>query len=72
MTERTTEYTLMPEPTIQVAVRLPQSLVEKIDAEKTARIIRLVFYLGVDVANADARPQWDPASRRQIVQGPGN
>ena len=46
--------------------------VEKIDAEKTARIIRLVFYLGVDVANADARPQWDPASRRQIVQGPGN
>jgi len=34
VTERTTEYTLMPEPTIQVAVRLPQSLVEKIDAER--------------------------------------
>ena len=46
--------------------------VDKIDAEKTARIIRLAFYLGVDVANADARPQWDPESRRRIAQGPGN
>jgi hypothetical protein len=42
---------------------------DKIDAEKEARIVRLVFYLGLDVANATARPQWNPDSYRRIVQG---
>jgi hypothetical protein len=41
--------------------------VEKIDAEKAARIVRMVFYVGLEVANATARPQWNPASRAQIV-----
>jgi hypothetical protein len=45
--------------------------VDKIDAEKEARIVRMVFYIGLDVANATARPQWNPASRREIVE-PGN
>jgi Zn-dependent M28 family amino/carboxypeptidase len=42
---------------------------EKIDAEKAARIMRMVFYVGLEVANAAARPQWNPASRAQIVEG---
>jgi hypothetical protein len=43
--------------------------VDKIDAEKTARIVRMVFYVGLEVANTTARPQWNPASRAQIVEG---
>ena len=33
---------------------------DRIDVEKLARISRLMFYIGVSVANADTRPQWDP------------
>jgi Zn-dependent M28 family amino/carboxypeptidase len=43
--------------------------VDKIDAEKEARIVRMVFYIGLDVANATVRPQWNPESRREIVEG---
>jgi len=32
--------------------------VGKIDGEKESRIVKLVFYLGLEVANADRRPQW--------------
>ncbi len=39
----------------------------KIDGDKMARIGRLTFYLGLDVANAEQRPKWDPDSYRQIV-----
>ncbi len=44
---------------------------DKIDTEKTARIGRLLLYLGIDVADADARPVWNPDSYREIVEGPG-
>ncbi len=40
---------------------------DKIDAEKESRITRLIFYLGLDVANAAARPKWNPDSYKQIV-----
>jgi Zn-dependent M28 family amino/carboxypeptidase len=40
---------------------------DKIDAEKESRIARLVFYLGLDVANAAARPKWNPDSYKEIV-----
>jgi hypothetical protein len=49
----------------------PTDSVEKIDAEQEARILRLVFYLGLNVANAAARPAWHPESRRQIVEAGG-
>jgi hypothetical protein len=42
---------------------------DKIDAEKESRIVRLVFYLGLDVANAAQRPQWNPDSYKRIVMG---
>jgi peptidase M28-like protein len=41
---------------------------DKIDGEKESRILRLLFYLGQDVANAPNRPQWNPASRAEIVE----
>jgi Zn-dependent M28 family amino/carboxypeptidase len=41
---------------------------EKIDAEKESRIVKLVFYLGLEVANAAERPRWNPDSYKQIVQ----
>lgn len=40
---------------------------DKIDAEKESRIARLVFFLGLDVANAAARPKWNPDSYKEIV-----
>ena len=46
----------------------PSDEVSKIDSEKTSRIIRLMFYLGLEVANAPERPQWDPDSYEQIVR----
>jgi len=47
--------------------RVTDSL-DKIDAEKAARIVRMVFYVGLEVANTTSRPQWNPASRAQIVE----
>jgi len=47
----------------------PNDEVDKINGEKAARIARLVFYLGVEVANAAERPKWDPQAYRQIVGG---
>ncbi|MGH7548938.1 MAG: M20/M25/M40 family metallo-hydrolase [Gemmatimonadales bacterium] len=41
---------------------------DKIDAEKASRIVKLLFYLGLEVANAPGRPKWNPDSYRQIVQ----
>lgn len=40
---------------------------DKIDVEKTARISRLMFYIGLAVANADTRPGWDPGSFARLV-----
>jgi hypothetical protein len=44
---------------------------ENIDAEKAARITRLMFYLGLEVANAPERPKWDPKHYAEIVGGGG-
>ncbi len=46
--------------------------VAKIDAEKESRVIKLVFYLGLEIANAPERPKWNPESYRRIVQAAGN
>lgn len=45
----------------------PTDSVEKIDAEKEARIVRLLFFVGQDVANAAKRPEWTAMSYKQIV-----
>jgi hypothetical protein len=41
---------------------------DKIDGEKEARILRLLFYLGQEVANAPTRPEWNPESKAEIVE----
>lgn len=46
----------------------PSDSPEKIDAEKEARILRLIYYLGQEIANAPERPQWKPESYRKIVE----
>jgi hypothetical protein len=50
----------------------PSDSPDKIDGEKEARILKLLFYLGQDVANAPERPRWKPESYRQIVEGAGS
>ena len=49
----------------------PSDHVEKIGAEKEARILQLLFYVGLDIANAAERPKWNPDSYAEIVEGPG-
>jgi len=46
----------------------PSDELHRIDGEKEARLVRLLFYLGTTVANAVSRPQWTPGSYRQIVE----
>jgi hypothetical protein len=41
---------------------------EKINSDKEARILRLLFYLGREVGNAPSRPQWKPESYKEIVE----
>jgi Peptidase family M28 len=48
----------------------PGDEVDLIDFEKMARIGRLVFYLGLDIANADERPAWDPEAYEKVVETP--
>ena len=40
---------------------------DRVDADKAARISRLVFYLGLEVGNADEKPEWNPESYQRIV-----
>lgn len=40
---------------------------DRIDAEKQARILRLIFHLTAEIADRPARPQWNPASYDAIV-----
>jgi len=40
---------------------------DRIDGEKAARIAKLVFYLGLEIGNAQARPIWNPDSYARIV-----
>jgi hypothetical protein len=50
----------------------PSDELENIDAEKAARIVKLMFYLGLEVANAPERPKWDPEHYAEIVGGKGS
>ncbi len=41
---------------------------DKINSEKEARILKLLYFLGQDVANAPKRPEWKPESYKEIVE----
>lgn len=45
----------------------PSDEADRINAEKAARITRLMFYLGLEVANDPEKPRWNPESYAQIV-----
>ncbi len=40
----------------------------RIDVEKQARLVQLLFYLGARIADTMPRPEWNAASYRQIVE----
>jgi Zn-dependent M28 family amino/carboxypeptidase len=46
----------------------PTDTPDKIDAEKEARILKLIYFLGQDIGNSPKRPQWKPESRKEIVE----
>jgi hypothetical protein len=46
----------------------PSDSADKIEAEKEARIVRLIFYLGEEIAGAPERPKWNPESYKEIVE----
>ncbi len=48
----------------------PSDEADRIDYEKMSRVGRLLFYLGLEVANADARPIWDPEAYERVVGKP--
>jgi Zn-dependent M28 family amino/carboxypeptidase len=41
---------------------------DKINSEKEARILKLLYYLGQEIGNAAKRPEWNPESKREIVE----
>ena len=41
---------------------------EKINSEKEARILKLLFYLGQEIGNAAKRPEWNAESYKEIVE----
>ncbi len=45
----------------------PSDEVDLIDTEKAARISKMIFYLGNEVANNPNRPEWNPDSYQEIV-----
>jgi hypothetical protein len=47
----------------------PSDEADKLDYEKAARIVQLVYLLGLDVANADGTPAWNPEAYRRVVEG---
>src|SRR5690349_3051465 len=46
----------------------PDDEPNRIEAEKAARIVRLVYLIAQEVGNAAQRPVWSPASYKQIVR----
>ena len=49
----------------------PNDEADRILYDKTARITRLIYHLGQRIADADERPEWDPAAYRRVVEGGG-
>lgn len=45
----------------------PSDHPDKIDAEKESRIVRMLFWLGLEIANAPMRPKWNEASYQEVV-----
>ena len=46
----------------------PSDVADRIDTEKAARLVRLVFRVGAAVADAPERPQWTPGSHQRLIE----
>ena len=46
----------------------PDDEPDRIDAEKQARIVRLIYLITQEVGNAAQKPQWNPESYKKIVR----
>lgn len=46
----------------------PSDELERVDTDKAARVARLMFFLGYEVAQADERPQWTEAGRELVAE----
>jgi hypothetical protein len=42
-----------------------------IDADLASRIVRFVFHVSQEIANARSSPQWSVTGRRQLLAKPG-
>ena len=47
----------------------PTDSPDRIDAEKEARLLRLLFHTGRAIGDAAERPKWNPESYKRIVEG---
>jgi len=47
----------------------PTDSPDKIDGEKEARLLRLLFHAGRAIGDAPERPKWNPESYKRIVEG---
>ena len=50
----------------------PSDEISKVDALKATNTAKLLFYLGLEVADNPQRPQWNPESYAEIVDGGGS
>ncbi len=48
----------------------PSDHADRILYEKTARITRLIYYLGLDIADSGGRPEWDAEAYNRVVEEP--
>jgi Zn-dependent M28 family amino/carboxypeptidase len=46
----------------------PSDSPDKIEAEKEARLLQLVFWMGQAVGNSATRPTWNPGALEQVKQ----
>jgi hypothetical protein len=46
----------------------PSDEIEAVDCEKAARVARLMFYFGHEVAQAEERPQWTEAGKEMLAE----
>jgi len=46
----------------------PSDELEAVDSDKAARVARIMFYLGYEVAQGNDRPQWTEAGRAMLAE----
>jgi len=50
----------------------PSDELENVNCDKAARVARLIFHFGMEVAEADEKPHWTAAGREMLAQLQGS